>query len=140
VPDASFNTRFAYTYLDLNLDDGAPPGASDLIAFADDLSPRHQLSLLLTLSWRPDLSCNLWFRYVDARSAKGLGDVVDVPSGPDPITAVNANVTYRPRQDMEVVLAVENLFAADHVEYVSEYLAPVTRIPVVIRGLVRFSF
>jgi len=133
------NFQLSYTYLELDLDANDGATGLDLIVVYEDSSPQHGVSLRSTVDIAEDWQINLWLRYVDQFAAGGIEALMN-QSVIDEYVAFDANISWHPREDIELMLVGQNLFSSGRMEFVSEYLAPLTDIEQSIYGKVTFSF
>lgn len=123
------NLAFTYAFQRLELeyreDAPGPP------LFQDDLAansnPRHQASIRSSIDFAQNWQFNTWLRYVDAiegRDSVNLGASLPV----DACFTMDANLIWKPRKDLEIMLAGQNLFNSSQLEYVAELITPPTEI------------
>jgi iron complex outermembrane recepter protein len=107
-PVTRWRTRFQYSYLDLEL--GITPGSLAVDSpNIEGNSPRHQAAIHSFLDLPHDLSLYAGVRYVD-----------DLPNQSiDAYTAVDANLSWRVRPNLEATLAVQNLTDDSHPEFIA---------------------
>ncbi len=105
-PAASWRLRFQYAYLDLELQNKPTSQDASSTRIAGN-SPRHQVAIHSFLDLPHDLSLYAGLRYVD-----------ELPNqGTDSYTAVDANLGWRPRNNLRAFIAVQNLTDDGHVEF-----------------------
>jgi iron complex outermembrane receptor protein len=105
-PLNDWRLQASYSYLQMNLND--PTG------FNEGGSPRHQLSLLSSLTISPQIELNLWLRYVD-----------ELPSLQIPAYAtLDARLAWSPDPDLTFSLVGQNLLDDRYPEYFSADLGP----------------
>ena len=101
---------FAYSYLDLDLEDGGALGVLDQV---DGASPSHQLSLRSLVDLGGGWELDLWPRYV-----------ADLPSiGVDSYVDLDARLGWRPADGVELSLIGQNLFDGRRQEFEAEFLS-----------------
>lgn len=121
----SFQLGYTFLELDLNPNDGNT--GLDIIVVYEDSSPQHALSLRTTMNFREDWQVNLWLRYVDEFAAGGIQSLL-TGRMIDDYVAFDANISWCPTENVELSLVAQNLFNSSRLEFVSEYLAPLTDI------------
>lgn len=121
----SFQLGYTFLELDLNPNDGNT--GLDIIVVYEDSSPQHALSLRMTMNFREDWQVNLWLRYVDEFAAGGIQSLL-TGRMIDDYVAFDANISWCPTENVELSLVAQNLFNSSRLEFVSEYLAPLTDI------------
>ncbi|WP_319587383.1 TonB-dependent receptor [uncultured Desulfobulbus sp.] len=90
-------------------------------------NPRHQASIRSSVDFAQNWQFNTWLRYVDeiaGRNSVNLGSPLPV----DSYFNLDANLIWKPRKDLEIMLAGQNLFNSSQLEYVAELLTPPTEI------------
>lgn len=103
----------AYTYLrmELHLDDES----TDLInELAEGQSPHHQVSVRSALDLPRNVELDLWIRYVDHLPALDVGSY----------TTLDARVSWRPVESVELSLVGQNLLEDRHLEFRPEVFSP----------------
>ncbi len=80
-----------------------------LLTFAED-SPEHQASVRSSMDLGSDLHMDLWLRYVDELEKQQM----------DSYTALDARISWSPRDTFELSAVGRNLIAGRHIEFVSE--------------------
>ncbi len=138
-PGKWINFQLAYTYLELNLDANDGETGLDIIVVYEDSSPQHGVSLRSTIDIAHDWQVNLWLRYVDQFAAGGV-EALTTQSMIDEYVAFDANISWRPGGNVELMLVGQNLFSSGRMEFVSEYLAPLTDIEQSIYGKLTYHF
>ncbi len=131
--------QLVYSYIDFDLDmDG---GGID-IDTAESIvgkSPKHQFSLRSDIALNQDLKFNLWLRYVDQlktfndNSSPGNAQV-------DEYVTLDANVSWRPLKNIELMLVGQNLFNSSKMEFVSEFSTPPIEIDRSVYAKLTYSF
>lgn len=58
----------------------------------------------------------------------------------DDFIAVNAKIIWKPKKDLEIMLAGQNLFNRSELEYVSELITPPTEIERAVYGKITWRF
>jgi iron complex outermembrane receptor protein len=103
---ARLHVKAAYAYF--NIDLNFAPGSNEMLwSDAEDVSPRHQLSLRTSLDISDDVELDVWLRRVDALEGVGV----------DGYTEMDVRLGWRPRPDMEFCLAGRNLLHDHHQEF-----------------------
>jgi len=122
--------RGGYTWLDIHLH-SEPPSTDTSTTLTNGSSPHNQFNLRSYLNLTPTIKFDTAFYYVDSLQA------LDVPS----YTRVDLRLAWQPRESMEFVLGVQNLFDRRHLEF--RQVAPViigTEAERSIYGLVRLRY
>jgi len=133
----AFQLGYSYLYLDLDVrDEGA---GMDMVVVHEDSSPRHQISLRSTIDTGNSWQINLWLRYVDEFAASGIAALAQ-QSVIDEYWAFDANISWHPWENLELMLVGQNLFSSGRLEFVSEYLAPLTNIEPGMYGKLTYRF
>jgi iron complex outermembrane receptor protein len=110
TPTPPWNLQLAYTYLDLDLEDGGALGILDRVNGA---SPSHQLSLRSLADLGDGWELDLWPRYVAELPSIGVGSYVDL----------TARLGWRPRKGVDLSLIGQNLFDNRRREFAPEFLS-----------------
>jgi iron complex outermembrane receptor protein len=131
--------QFGYTYLGFDLEVEANSFSSDLGEFQDAISPKHQFSIQSAVNVNKDLQFNLWARYVDSLTASK--EMLSISKTiVDAYLTLDANVSWRPAENLELMLVGQNLLNSSHLEYVSEFSTPLTEIERSVYGKLTYYF
>ena len=126
-PEKWISFQLGYTFLKLNLEANDGGTGLDIIVAYEDSSPQHTISLRTTMNFTEEWQMNLWLRYVDEYAAGGIQSLL-TGRMIDNYVAFDANISWRATEHLEVSLVVQNFLNSGRLEFVSEYLAPVTDI------------
>ena len=117
----------SYSHIDVKAE--TVSGGTDVLSVevAQDSTPDHQLSLRSNMVLTQDWSLDLWAYYVDQVS---VASVEALSSGImiDSYTSFNARVSWKPVTDLEISLVGQNLFEAEHLEFIGESFTPPTMV------------
>jgi len=131
----------SYSLLQLDLESTNARGYADMEAYFEDLSPTQQVSLRSSVSLSRNVQLNLWLRYVDGITARDGNNLLDVTKLEiDSSTQLNANLIWTPTENLELMLAGQNLLNASQLEYGMEYITPATEIGRSIYGKLTWRF
>ena len=110
----SWRLQGNYTYF--HASDGALPEGQQELGVVED-SPDHQVGIGSSMDIGEALELDLWVRWVDELEAQGV----------DSYTALDLRFAWTPMPTLSVAAVGRNLFAGDHLEFMSELvdLAPV---------------
>jgi iron complex outermembrane receptor protein len=90
-------------------------------------NPRHQASIRSAIDFARDWQFNAWLRYVD--EIKGRNNVdLTTPVTVDAYFLLDANIIWKPKKDLEIMFAGQNLLNSSQLEYVAELITPATEI------------
>lgn len=131
--------QLGYTWLELNLDANDGDTGLDIIVVYEDSSPQHSVSLRATIDITQKLQMNLWLRYVDQFTAGGIQALLN-GSIIEEYTAVDATLSWKATEAVELMLVGQNLFSSGRMEFVSEYLAPLTDVEQSVYGKLTYRF
>lgn len=132
---------FTYSYLDLDLDLGQNlvlTSYEEMQNVFEVNSPEHQLSLRTSIELTSDLQLNLWGRFVDETKSTRLTiyELKTVPS----YWLFDANIIWTPVEDLEVMLAGQNLLNSSELEYIPEWITPAIEIERSVYGKITWKF
>ncbi len=131
--------EFGYTYLGFDLEVEANSISSNLGEITESVSPQHQFSIQSAININKDLQLNLWARYID--SLKASKDMLSINEmSVDAYLTLDANVSWRPVENLELMLVGQNLLNSSHLEYVSEFSTPMTEIERSVYGKMTYHF
>ena len=121
-PRSWLTFQLAYSYLDMNLSEEE----TDIVESSlDDTSPRHQVSLRTTLQLAADWQCNFWLRYLDQITARNSANLADAEKEViDDYFLLSANLIWRVKKNLELMLAGQNLLEDRRLQYISEFISP----------------
>lgn len=134
----SFALAYSYLEMDLTTEDwvGTQAG-SDWVA---NSAPQNQVSLRSSIALAEDWRLNLWLRYVDQVSCRNTANILGGPVPIDDYVVFNANLMWTPTNNLEFMLAGQNLTDSGQVRYLSEYQTPATEIERIVFGKVTWRF
>ena len=132
---------FTYSYLDLDLElqEERLVTIDAILNVYGVNSPQHQASIRGAIDFGEDWQLNLWVRWVDAiecLDSINLDSSISVPS----YFLVDSNVIWTPSDNVEFMLAVQNMLNSSQLQYSSEIITPSTEIERGIYGKVTWSF
>ena len=131
--------QLGYTYIGFDLDVAPDSLSANLGKITEENSPQHQISLRSTINVNQDLQLNLWGRYVDSLSSSK--DILSLGNtSVDDYLELDINVSWHPADNLELVLAGQNLFNSSHLEYVSEFSTPATEVERSFYGKLTYHF
>lgn len=123
------NLAFTYAYQRFELENKDDTLRTSI--FLDDSTvtsnPRHQASIRSSIDFAQNWQFNTWLRYVDAIEGRNTVDLAN-PLQVDDCFTLDANLIWKPRKDLEIMLAGQNLFNSSQLEYVAELITPPTEI------------
>ncbi len=134
------NFAFTYAYQRLELESKGDTLGMSLFGgdFTTTSTPRHQASIRSSIDFAQNWQFNTWLRYVDAIEGRNNVDAIEgrnnvdlanpLPLQVDPCFTLDANLIWKPRKDLEIMLAGQNLFNSSQLEYVAELITPPTEI------------
>ena len=138
-PVSWLSFQLGYTWLELNLDANDGETGLDIIVVYEDSSPQNSVSLRSTIDITQDLQMNLWLRYVDQFTAGGIQALLN-ESIIEEYMAFDATLSWKATEAVELMLVGQNLFSSARMEFVSEYLAPLTDVEQSIYGKLTYRF
>ncbi len=135
-----WSLMFAYTWQELSVNWQDP----SLVATLDDQfytknNPKHQASVRSAIDFAENWQFNCWLRYVDeiqGRDNVNMTEVISVPS----YFLFDANLIWKPWNDLEIMLAGQNLLNSSQLQYAAELITPPTEIERSIYGKVTWHF
>lgn len=130
----------AYSYLETSLATEDWVGTQAGSDWVSKSAPQNQLSLRSSIALADDWRLNLWLRYVDQVSCRNSADLLGQPVGIDDYFVVNANLIWTPAENMEFMLAGQNLTDSGQLRYLSEYQTPATEIERMVYGKFTWRF
>ena len=95
--------------------------------FTTTSTPRHQAAIRSSIDFAQNWQFNTWLRYVDAIKGRNNADQTSLL----PVDAyfnLDANLIWKPKKALEIMLAGQNLFNSSQLEYVAEFITPPTEI------------
>jgi iron complex outermembrane recepter protein len=124
----SFILTYTWQDLEVNWKDPTRAAYQGIVAdFTSDNYPKNQASIRSAIDLATDWQFNWWLRYVDAIKGR---DTIDQTSliTVDSYCLLDANLIWKPRQGLEIMLAGQNLLNSGQLEYISELITPQTKI------------
>ena len=104
----------AWSLLKTDIDTSAESDANPQV----EISPEDQLSLRLALDVRPDMTLDLWLRYVGR--AQALSAISLEAISLDAYTSLDVHLAWQVDEHLELSLSARNLFDDGRIEYVQE--------------------
>ena len=132
-----FQLSYAYANFDLKTTNG--DGGLDFIVVDEKATPHNQVSLRSNINWGENWQFNVWLRYVDSFAASGK-EVTTTLDTIDSYLTADINVSWQVSRQVNVMLIGQNLLDGGHLEFFSEYLAPMTEIGPGVLGKVTWRF
>lgn len=123
----NFAFTYAYQRLELEYKDAALGTTLFQEEDTEDSSPRHQAAIRSSIDFAQNWQFNTWLRYVDAIEGRNSVDAT-TPLQVDACFIMDANLIWKPRKDLEIMFAGQNLFNSSQLEYVTELITPPTEI------------
>ncbi len=130
----------AYSYLETDLTTESWVGSQAGSDWVAKSAPHYQVSLRSSIALAEDWRLNLWWRYVDQVSSRNTENIAGDPLLIDDYVVFNANLIWTPINNLEFMLAGQNLFDSGQVRYLSEYQTPATEIERILFGKVTWRF
>ncbi|MBU1137783.1 MAG: TonB-dependent receptor, partial [Proteobacteria bacterium] len=128
-PLSWLTAELTYSYIELIMDlldkENTSFSLSDQIA--EESSPQHQLSLRSSIDLSETIRLNIWCRYIDKLNISSQSAYyarIQI----EEYVALDINIIWNPTQNLELMLAGQNLLDPDHLEFISEYFVPATEI------------
>ena len=122
------NLALTYAYQQLELENKEEAlGTLLQDDFNVNSNPRHQVAIRSSIDFAQNWQFNTWLRYVDeieGRNTVNFGNSLPV----DAYFNLDANLIWKPRKDLEVMFAGQNLFNSSQLEYIAEFITPPTEI------------
>lgn len=128
MPAPWLNFMLAYSYLEMDFSLDSDQGLVDYVTFLETASPQHQASLRSSLDLSEDVELNLWLRYVDEIIGRSSENLVSSAITLDSYFIFDANLIWRPNEQLEIMVAGQNLFSDGRLQYVSEFTTLPTEI------------
>lgn len=138
----SFQAVYSYIDMSFELQDGVSSTISSnvLSGYIENSSPQHQGSLRSTMNIGKNWKVNLWFRYVDEIVVINSEDLLGGELALDDYFIFDANITWCITDNIELMIAGQNLFEERQLQYASEYTTPPTAIERGFYGKVTWRF
>ncbi|BHH85555.1 TonB-dependent receptor plug domain-containing protein [Desulforhopalus sp. 52FAK] len=138
----TFQAVYSYIDMSFELDDGVSETASSTIftGYVENSSPQHQASLRSTVDIAKNWKVNLWLRYVDDIVVINSEDILGGELAVDDYFTLDANITWKITDSIELMLAGQNMLEDRQLQYASEYTTPPTAIERGFYGKVTWEF
>ncbi len=134
----SFNFTYTWQELDLKFKNASMVAGFDGSSPTIN-SPENQAAIRTFIDFTENWQSNLWLRYVDHFTGRNTVDTKSAIAIPSQFY-FDANLVYKPKKNMEIMLAGQNLLKSSQLQYVSELITPPTEIQRVIYAKVTWSF
>jgi len=128
MPSSWLNFMLAYSYLEMDFSLDSDQGLADYVAFLETASPQQQVSLRSSIDLYENIGLNLWVRYVDEITGRSSENLVTSAITLDSYFVFDANLTWSPNEQLEFMVAGQNLFSDGRLQYVSEFTTLPTKI------------
>jgi iron complex outermembrane recepter protein len=131
---------FTYTWQELSVEpkDSSMKGSIN-VGFLEENSPKHMASVRTAIDVAENWQFNSRLRYVDTiygRDSLDPQSLLRVPS----YYQFDANLIWKPRKDLEIMLSGQNLFNSSQPQYIAEFITPPTEIERSIYGKITWHF
>ena len=130
----------AYTYLTMDLQVADPLTLPAMDERMEQSTPVHQASLRSSIALASHWQLNLWLRYVDAISCLNSTNLLAGELEIGPYTLVDVNLIWTPVNNLEIMLAGQNLAKSSQLQYSMEVATPPTAIDRGVYGKVTWRF
>lgn len=125
------NFALTYSYLQFDLETKNSALATAFNGNGDsstvESSPQHQVGLRSSFDISDQWQWNTWLRYTSAIKGRNPLDPAN-PVEVDAMAHFDVNLIWKPVRNFEMMLAGQNLFNSNQLEYVSELITPPTEI------------
>ncbi|MFT5697691.1 MAG: iron complex outermembrane receptor protein [Desulforhopalus sp.] len=135
--------QFVYSYIDMSFqvkNEFNSTSSNVVSGYLEDSNPQHQASLRSTFKVGKDWKLNLWFRYVDEILVRNNEDIFGGGLAIDDYVIFDANVIWSVSENIEIMLAGQNLLEERQLQYASEYTTAPTAIERGFYGKVTWKF
>ena len=139
-PSSWLSFACAYSYLDMNLSSDNPISKGITENIFNRSSPQQQASVRSSIALAENWRLNLWLRYVDTIYGLNRADLTGQPVEIDGYFLLDANLTWTPLKNLEVMLVGQNLTSDSQLEYIAEIATPPTAIDRGVYGKVTWRF
>ncbi|HHB75362.1 MAG TPA: TonB-dependent receptor, partial [Desulfobulbus sp.] len=131
--------QLGYTYIGFDLEVDSDSINLNLGNIVEETRPKHQVSLQSTYTITRDLQLNLWGRYVgQLKSSKDILSRGEMNA--DSYLEMDANLSWKVMNNMELMLVGQNLLNGGHLEYVSEFSTPPIEVQRSFYGKITYHF
>ena len=129
-----------YTWQELDLtSELSVVGQEEQQDVAEAASPKHQASIRSAIDFASNWQWNCWLRYVD--DIAGLDSISQKTFVPVPSYFLfDTNLIWKPTNNLEVMLAGQNLLNSSQLQYVAELITPATEIERIVYGKITWRF
>lgn len=128
-PTSWLSLIFTYSYLDMDLSSvDSLTGSNSEETFISKASPKHQASIRSSIELAENWQTNLWLRYVDDIAARNSVALLSEELSVDDYYLFDINLIWTPRENIEFMIAGQNLFSDSQLQYISELITPATEI------------
>ena len=128
-PASWLSMVFTYSYLDMEVTTkDLVTGQRTSDGFVVGFSPKHQASVRSSIDFAKNWQTNLWLRYTDEISARNSVSLLSESISLEDYFIFDANLVWKPTKNVEIMLAVQNMFNDGQLQYVSEIITPATEI------------
>lgn len=139
-PLSQLSLQFTYSWLDLDIEYKQGVLLSESINSVTLVNaPEHQASLRASYDFSATWQTNLSLRYVDAFESRDAVVQYRTVAIAEQLY-LDANLVYRPRKNLELMLAAQNLGNSGQLQYISELITPATEIDSMVYGKITWSF
>ncbi len=130
-----------YSYLESGFEWENPAIALDSFkSFLQELSPRHQIGIRSAYDLNDHWQINTWLRYVDPIACRNSLELLQVARPIDSYFLLDLNLVWKPKKDLEIMLAGQNLLNSSQLQYIAEFITPPTEIERGFYGKVTWRF
>lgn len=128
-PQNWLNFDLTYTYLEFDIkDDQQALGQASTSTFFDSSTPTHQFGLRSSVDLSKNWQFNFWLRWQDETETRSGADLYQSEIVIDDFFVLDANIIWRPKPNIEFMLAGHNLSEDSQLQYVSELITAPTEV------------
>ena len=119
---------FTYSYLDSDFTIDNEAEIPELNGLFSAATPKHQASVRSSINFSDSWQANLWLRYVDEISTRSTVELFRVEHPVDDYLVFDANLAWKPTENLEVMLVGQNLLNSSQLQYSPLLYTPATEI------------
>lgn len=128
-PKEWLNVELTYAYLEFNASVSDLVTASNFTnALFETTSPTHQIGLRCSTDITEQWQINGWLRYQDETESRSSGDLFRSDIIVEEFFTLDLNVVWRPRPNLEIMVAGKNLLEGERLQYAAEAITMPTEV------------
>lgn len=139
-PKEWISLDLTYSYLNFDLDQAGSTALDLSSSVLATTSPKNQFGVRSSFDITKQWEVNGWLRYQDDTTSRSSSQLYETEIPVDSFFVLDVNVIWKPRPNLEIMVAGQNLLNTDQLQYAAEAISPPTEVARGVYGKITWSF